>query len=300
MRILVTGSSGLVGSALVEKLLSQGHSISRLVRRKADASKGEAYWNPEGGSVDKTGLAELRPEVVINLAGENIASGRWTAERKRKIRDSRVHGTRALADTLAHLETPPKAFLCASAIGYFGSRGDERLDEASIPGEGFLAEVCEEWESSAEPAAKAGIRTVNLRIGVILSPKGGALKKMLLPFKLGLGGVIGSGKQYMSWIALDDVVGILDFAIQNASLQGPVNAVAPNPVTNKEFTKTLGRVLWRPTCLPMPASTARMVFGEMADELLLASTRVEPAKLRQAGYAFQYPDLKAALRHLLK
>jgi uncharacterized protein (TIGR01777 family) len=281
-------------------LSAQGHTISRLVRRKANAANGEAYWNPEGGSVDKTGLAALEPEVVVNLAGENIASGRWNETRKRKIHDSRVNGTRALADTLAHLETKPKAFICASATGYYGSRGDELLTEASPPGDGFLAELCQEWEQASELAAKAGIRTANLRLGVVLSREGGGLKKMLFPFKLGLGGLIGSGKQYMPWISLDDVVGAFEFAIQNEALRGPVNTVAPNVVTNKEFTKTLGRVLWRPTCVPLPASTARMLLGEMADELLLASARVTPGKLQQAGFKFQYPELKDALKHLLK
>ncbi len=300
MRILITGAGGLVGTALSARLSAQGHSISRLVRRPANASRGEAYWNPEGGSVDKTGLADLKPEVVVHLAGENIASGRWNETRKRKIRDSRVNGTRALADALAHLENKPKALICASAVGFYGSRGDEPLTEASPPGEGFLAEVCQAWEEGSELAAKAGIRTVNLRIGVILSPEGGALKKMLLPFKLGLGGVIGSGQQYWSWIALDDVVNAFDFAIQNETLRGPVNVVAPDPVTNKEFTKTLGRVLWRPTCFPLPASTARMLIGEMADALLLSSARAVPAKLEKAGFKFQYPGLKEALKHLLK
>ncbi len=300
MRILVTGSSGLVGTALVERLTSQGHSISRLVRRKADASKGEAYWNPEGGSVDKTGISGLRPEVVVNLAGESIAAGRWNETRKRKMRDSRVNGTRALADALAHLEEKPKAFICASAVGYFGTRGDEVLTDTSAPGENFLAEVCQEWERGSQLAAQAGIRTVNLRLGMVLSKEGGGLKKMLLPFRLGLGGILGSGRQYVSWITLDDVVNAFDFAIQNQSLEGPTNAVTPHPVTNKEFTKTLGRVLWRPTCLPLPASTARMLFGEMADELLLASARVLPEKLEKAGFRFQYPDLKAALKHVLQ
>ena len=300
MRILITGASGMVGTALSAQLSAQGHSISRLVRGKANASRGEAYWNPEGGSVDKTGLSALNPEVVVNLAGENIASGRWNEKRKRKIRDSRVNGTRALADCLAHLETKPKALICASASGFYGTRGDELLTEESSAGEGFLAEVCQEWEQACEPAAKAGIRTANLRLGMVMSPEGGGLKKLLLPFKLGLGGVIGSGRQYMPWITLDDVVGAFAFAIQNESLRGAINTVAPQPVTNKEFTKTLGKVLLRPTCLPLPASTARMLIGEMADELLLASTRMVPAKLQQAGFKFQYPELKDALKHLLK
>lgn len=299
MKILITGSHGLVGSALAERLKAQGHEILRLVREKANSSRGEAYWNAEGGSVDKTGLDLIAPEAVIHLAGENIASGRWNKERKRKIRDSRVNGTRALADALAHLQTKPKVFICASAVGYFGSRGDEKLTEASAPGESFLAEVCKEWEAASKRASDAGIRTVNLRFGVILSKEGGMLKKLKLPFKLGLGGVIGSGQQYMSWITLEDVLGAIEFALQNASLQGPVNTVAPQAVTNREFTKTMGRVLLRPTLLPLPASTARMVLGEMADELILASLRVVPEKLEKAGYRFQHPDLKGALKSVL-
>ena len=227
MRILITGASGLVGSALCERLSAQGHSISRLVRHQANASRGEAYWGPEGGSIDKSGLEVLKPEIVVNLAGENIAGGRWNDERKRKIRDSRVNGTRALADALSHLENKPKAFICASAIGFYGSRGDEPLTEESAPGEGFLAEVCQEWEEASERVAKAGIRTVNLRIGVVLSPEGGALKKMLLPFKLGVGGVIGSGQQYMSWIALEDLVNVIEYAAlgQHAGHPGKIRKI---------------------------------------------------------------------------
>ncbi|HKY63788.1 MAG TPA: TIGR01777 family oxidoreductase [bacterium] len=299
MKILITGSHGMVGSALAERLKAQGHEILCLVRHKANASRGEAYWNAEGGSVDKTGVDVLAPEAVISLAGENIASGRWTQERKRRIRDSRVNGTRALSEALAHLQVKPKVFLCASAVGYFGSRGDEKLTEASPPGHGFLAEVCQEWEAATKTSAEAGIRTANLRFGVILSRSGGMLKKILLPFKLGVGGIIGSGRQYMSWITLEDVVGAIEFALQNSSLQGPVNTVAPEAVTNREFTKALGRKLWRPTCLPLPASTARMVFGEMADEMLLASARVVPEKLEKAGFRFKHPDLKGALKSLL-
>ena len=299
MKILITGSHGLVGSTLAERLKAQGHEILRLVRHKANASRHEAYWNAEGGSVDKTGLDVLEPEAVIHLAGENIAGGRWNQERKRKIRDSRVNGTRALAESLAHLRTKPKVFICASAVGYFGSRGNEKLTEASAPGQGFLAEVCQEWEAASKLASEAGIRTVNLRFGVILSREGGMLKKVLLPFKLGVGGVIGSGQQYMSWITLEDVLSTIEFALQNSSLQGPVNVGAPQPVTNREFTKTLGRALWRPTLFPLPASTARMLLGEMADELLLASLRVIPEKLEKAGYRFKHPDLKGALQSLL-
>lgn len=299
MKILITGSHGMVGSALAERLKAQGHEILRLTQQKANSSHGEAYWNAEGGSIDKSGLDVLAPEAVIHLAGENIAGGRWNKDRKRKIRDSRVNGTRALADALAHLQSPPKVFICASAVGYFGSRGNEKLTESSGPGEGFLAEVCQEWEAASKRASDAGIRTANLRFGVILSREGGMLKKLLLPFKLGAGGVIGSGQQYMSWITLDDVLGVIEFALQNSAIHGPVNTVAPQPVTNREFTKTLGRALWRPTLLPLPASTARMVLGEMADELILASLRVIPEKLEKNGYRFQHPDLKGALKSLL-
>ena len=299
MKILITGSHGMVGSALAERLKAQGHEILRLVRHKANASRGEVYWNAEGGSVDKTGLDVLAPEAVVHLAGESIASGRWNEVRKRRIRDSRVNGTRALAESLAHLQVKPKVFICASATGYFGSRGDEKLTESSAPGQGFLAKVCQEWEAASKLASEAGIRTANLRFGVILSRQGGMLKKILLPFKLGVGGVVGSGRQYMPWITLEDVLGVIEFALQNSSLQGPVNTVAPQAVTNREFTKTLGRVLWRPTLLPLPASTARMVLGEMADELLLASARAVPEKLEKAGFRFKHPDLKGALKSLL-
>ncbi len=300
MNILVTGASGLVGSALIPQLESKGHRIFRLVRQKARADKNEIYWFPETGSLDKSALEGLGIEAVVHLAGENIAAGRWNEKRKKKILDSRVNGTRVLAEALSSLRSLPKVLVCASAVGYYGSRGDEILSEESSSGDGFLAEVCRKWEAAAQPAVDKGIRVVQLRFGIILSKEGGALKKMLLPFKLGLGGVVGSGRQYYSWIALDDVVQIIQFAIEKTQLRGPVNTDSPNPVTNREFTKTLGRVLWRPTLFPLPASTARMVFGEMADEMLLASARAVPAKLQSAGYSFLYPQLKEALRHLLK
>jgi hypothetical protein len=235
----------------------------------------------------------------VHLAGENIAAGRWTVEKKARIRDSRVKGTKTLCEALAQLSQPPKVLVSASAIGYYGDRGAELLWENSALGTGFLAEVCQAWEEATRPAMEKGIRVVLLRIGVVLSPAGGALAKMLLPFKLGLGGIIGSGKQYMSWIALDDVVGTIDHVLITDTLQGPVNAVAPHPVTNSEFTKTLRRVLRRPTLFPMPAFAARLAFGEMADELLLASTRVEPKRLIATEYRFRYPELEDALRHLL-
>jgi uncharacterized protein (TIGR01777 family) len=296
MNILVTGSSGLIGSALLPFLTTGGHQVTRLVRSQPRAGEMAVRWDPDAGALDPKSLEGV--DAVVHLAGENIAA-RWTAAKKRQIRDSRVKGTRLLSDTLARLETPPKVLVCASAIGYYGDRGEEVLTEESAAGSGFLAEVCRAWEGAAEPARQKGIRVVHLRFGVVLSPAGGALAKMLPPFRLGLGGPLGHGRQYMSWIAIDDAVGAIQHALNVAALQGPTNAVAPSPVTNQQFTKTLGKVLGRPTLFPMPAFAARLMFGEMADELLLASARVQPTKLLSTGYAFRYPDLEAALRHLL-
>jgi len=295
MKILVSGSTGLVGSALVPFLLTGGHQVARLVRSQPTAG-GEVPWDPAAGRLEATNLEGL--DAVVHLAGERI-TGRWTAAKKARIRSSRVQGTRLLAEALAGLKQPPKTLVCASAIGYYGNRGDEVLREDSPSGAGFLAEVCREWEAAARPAAEKGIRVVQLRIGVVLSPAGGALARMRTPFKLGLGGRIGNGKQYMSWIAIEDLTGAIHHALTNESLRGPVNAVAPRSVTNLEFTKTLGRVLGRPTLFPLPAFAARLAFGEMADELLLASTRVEPTKLVSSGYRFRAPELEGALRHLL-
>jgi uncharacterized protein (TIGR01777 family) len=295
MKVLVTGSSGLIGSAVVENLIAGGHSVIRLVRRAP--GQNEIHWDPAAGTIDAAGLEGL--DAVVHLAGENVAQGRWTQEKKKRIRDSRVEGTRILCNALSGLVQPPRVLVAASAIGYYGARGDEVLTEESPPGSGFLSDVCRQWEAATAPAAQRGIRVVNLRIGIVLSSKGGALAKMLLPFKLGVGGRVGSGKQYMSWIALDDVVGAIDHAIANDSLSGPVNAVAPNPVTNYEFTKALGKVLEKPTLFPMPAFAAHLALGEIADELLLASTRVEPRRLLATGYKFLFPELEGALRHLL-
>ncbi len=294
MHIGVTGASGLVGSALVPMLTMRGDQVTRLVRRQAGA--GEATWNPEG-TFDASHLAGM--DAVVHLAGENIAAARWSAKVKERIRTSRVQGTHALCKALAQMPTPPKMLVSASAIGFYGNRGDEPLTEAAAVGTGFLAEVVRDWEAAAQPARDAGLRVVNLRIGVILSPKGGALAKMLLPFKLGAGGRVGSGRQYWSWISIEDVAGAIHHALRTDSLLGPVNVVAPNPVTNAEFTKTLGRVLNRPTIVPMPAFAARLALGEMADELLLSSTRVVPDKLDRSGYDFRQPALEPALRHLL-
>lgn len=297
MKVLVTGASGLVGSALVPFLSQGDHSVTRLVRSKPKPRAAEAYWSPGAGVIDPDALQGL--DAVVHLAGETISDQRWTLEKKARIRDSRVRGTRLLAETLAESPQPPKALVCASAIGYYGSRGDEILREDAAPGSGFLAEVCQEWEAAAEPARRRGMRVVHLRTGVVLSPAGGALARMLTPFKLGVGGKIGSGRQYMSWVSIDDLVAIIHFALGTDTLQGPVNAVAPEAVTNLQFTKTLGHVLLRPTLFPMPAFAARLAFGEMADELLLASARVEPARLQSAGYSFRHARLETALRHVL-
>ena len=297
MNILVSGSSGLVGSSLVSSLSSDGHSVIRLVRSEPAAGEAEVHWNPESGKVDIERLEGLG--AVVHLAGENIAAGRWAPERKARIRDSRVKGTRLLCESLADLAQPPRVLVCSSAIGYYGNRSQEILNEESASGSGFLAEVCREWEAAAEPAIQGGIRVVNLRIGVVLSAAGGALAKMLFPFRMGAGGRIGSGRQYMSWVALDDVVGAIQHALITDALQGAINVVAPHPVTNREFTKILGRVLGRPTLFSMPAFAARLAFGEMGDELLLGSTRVEPVRLLATEYQFRHPDLENALRHLL-
>ncbi len=297
MRVLVSGASGLVGSELVPALEQAGHRVARMVRRASRAG-GEALWNPLTGEINPAAVEAC--DTVINLAGESIASGRWTAAKKARIRDSRVRGTQTLATALARLPQRPRTLINASAIGYYGNRGDEVLDENSAPGSGdFLSEVCAAWEGATAAAAEAGVRVVLVRFGVVLSGQGGALKKMLLPFKLGLGGKVGSGRQYMSWVALDDAVGAILHALNTDSVRGPLNVVSPQPVTNLEFTKTLGRVLSRPTVFPMPALAARVVFGQMADELLLSSKRVMPAKLSASGYAFKWPTLAAALDHVL-
>lgn len=295
MRILVSGSTGLVGSDLVLFLTNAGHQVSRLVR--SGNSSGSVRWDPETGTIDRSGLEGI--DAVVHLAGENIAAGRWTAAKKARIRDSRVKGTRLLSESIAGMARPPRVLVSASAIGYYGDRGDEVLREESPPGSGFLPEVCRQWEAATNPATRKGIRVVHLRTGLVLSGKGGALAKMLLPFKMGVGGKIGSGRQYMSWITLDDHCAVILHCIQAGTLQGPVNAVSPSPVTNLEFTKTLGRVLSRPTIFPLPAVAARIALGEMADDLLLASTRVEPSKLVASRFGFRYRDLEPALRFVL-
>ena len=297
MNVLISGSSGLIGSALAPFLAAGGHSVGRLVRRAGPSGGAEVFWDPQAGLLDPARLEGF--DGVVHLAGDSIAEGRWTEQKKRRLLDSRVKGTRLLSEALSRTQRPPRVMVCASAIGYYGNRGAELLREDSPPGSLFLSRLCREWEEAAEPARRKGIRVVHLRFGVVLSALGGALAKMLFPFRMGLGGRIGSGEQYMSWIAIDDVLGVALHALMTESLRGPANAVTPSPVTNSEFTRTLGRVLGRPTVFPMPAFAARLAFGEMADELLLASARVDPAKLRDTGYRFQYPDLEPALRHLL-
>ncbi len=296
MKILLSGASGLVGKALMKGLEPEGHEIYRLVRY-APRDNAEIEWSPDRYSI---ALAQIEGfDAVVHLAGESIAEGRWTDDKKKRIRESRAKGTRLLSDALANLAEPPKTLISASAIGYYGNRGEELLTEASAPGDDFLADVCVEWEKSTSLAKEKGIRTVNARFGIILDQEGGALAKMLPPFRMGVGGRIGSGEQWMSWIALDDVVGGIKYVLANDFLIGPVNFVAPNPVTNAEFTRALGHALSRPTIFPIPAFGVRLLFGEMADALLLSSQRVAPERLEASGYQFQFPQLAAALRHVL-
>jgi uncharacterized protein (TIGR01777 family) len=298
--VAVTGSTGLVGAALTVALARGGHRVVRLVRSgTATQAPGEhtVRWDPGRGTIDAAGLEGV--DAVVHLAGESIASGRWTAAKRRRIRDSRVGATRVLAEALARLERPPATLVAASAVGYYGDRGDEVLREESAPGGGFLADVCREWEAAAAPAARRGLRVVHMRIGMVLAATGGALAALLPPFRLGLGGPVGSGRQWMSWISLDDLVRAILHALATASLAGPINAVAPAPVTNREFARTLGRVLRRPAVLPLPAVAARLLLGRMADELLLASARVVPARLEAAGFTFGDATLERALRRLL-
>lgn len=292
MRVLLSGASGLIGSALARRLAASSEVV-RLVRRDPLSAAKEIRWDPAAGRIEPKQLEGF--DAVVHLAGENIGAGRWTAAKKARIRSSRVEGTSLLAKTLAGLNQPPKVLVSASAVGYYGDRGEEKLDEGSGPGTGFLAEVCGAWEEAAMTAAEAGIRVVLARFGVVLSPEGGALARLLPLFRFGLGGRLGSGRQYMSWIALEDAVAAIAFVMENDSLRGSVNVSSPQPVTNREFTQTLGRVLRRPTLLHAPSIALRAVLGEMADEMLLASVRVYPRRLLEAGFSFSKPDLEAAL-----
>ncbi|GIW40237.1 MAG: hypothetical protein KatS3mg076_0814 [Candidatus Binatia bacterium] len=293
--VAVSGSSGLVGAAASAFLATGGHRLTRLVRGVRSGT-GVAFWDPETGAVDTEALAGV--DTVLHLAGEPIV-GRWTASKKDRILRSRVQGTRALSEALATMPRKPDVLVSASAIGFYGDRADEWLTEESPPGSGFLAEVCRQWEAATEKAEAAGIRVVHLRIGVVLSAAGGALAAMLPAFRWGAGGVLGTGLQFLSWISLDDLLGVVLHAVARRDLVGPVNAVAPEPVTNREFTRVLGRVLGRPTLLPLPTFAARLAFGEAADELLLASARVRPARLLETGFSYRDPDLETALRSTL-
>ncbi len=297
LHVLVSGATGFVGSALVPFLTTGGHAVTRLARALRQPAPGMARWTPDTGAIDSTELAPV--DAVVHLAGENIAGGRWSAERKAAILASRSNTTRRLCETLAAFRPRPAVLICASAIGYYGDTGETSVDEQAEPGVGFLADVCRAWEDATAPALDAGIRVVNLRIGIVLSPAGGVLKQLLTPFQLGLGGRIGSGRQFMSWVALDDLLGIVLHGLRDAAVAGPVNAVAPGAVTNAEFTRGLGAVLGRPTLFPIPAAAARVAFGEMADEMLLSSTRVSPGRLADTGFVFRYPALDGALRHCL-
>jgi uncharacterized protein len=303
MRILVSGSTGMVGSDLVLALKHAGHDVLRLVRRRGNFTETQIGWDAEKGIRELSTLEGL--DAVVHLAGENIAGGLWTEERKERIHDSRTIGTKQLVETLGSLKQPPKTFVCASAIGYYGNRGNEVLTEVSSHGQGFLAKTCREWESAAQEASVFGIRVVSTRFGIILSPKGGALKAMSLPFRLGLAGNLGNGKQYMSWVALEDVVGALLHVLKHDELYGPVNVVSPEPVTNAQFTDAMRKILipaflpmhyWTP---PAPALAIQALFGEMGQELLLSSQRVKPIRLEETGYSFKYPQIKPTLRALL-
>jgi uncharacterized protein len=293
-QILVSGVSGPIGAVLLPSLKTGGYEVTRLVRG-AVTGDNQISWNPS---------RPISPDMVsgfnavIHLAGESIV-GRWTKTKKTNIRESRVAGTTALAEALAQAKDKPEVFVCSSAIGYYGDRGNEVLNEQSKPGVGFLAEVCRQWEAATHAAASAGIRTVQMRTGVVLSPRGGALGAMLTPFKMGLGGRIGDGQQWMSWIDVQDMVGAINH-IMNSDLRGPVNMVAPKPVKNVEFTKTLARVLSRPAIFPMPAFAVKLAFGEMGETVLLGSQRVEPSQLVMSGYPFRFTDLRASLENNLK
>lgn len=297
--VVIAGASGLVGRALTRSLEEHGHAVRHLVRREVRDSQREIFWDPAQGQIDADELNGV--DAVVNLSGENVAAGKWTAEFKSRLRDSRVQSTSLLARTIAALPHKPRVLCSASAIGFYGVRGEEPLDEESPAGTGFLADLCREWEAANEPASQAGVRVVQLRIGVVMSRDGGALAKMMGPFKAGMGGVLGSGNQYISWVAIDDVVAAIEYVIDHDPIQGAVNLTAPNPVTNRDFTKALGKQLGRPTLVPVPAFALRMMVGrEMADEMLLGGAVIYPRKLTQAGFSFQHPTIESALAAALR
>lgn len=297
LTVAITGASGMVGSSLSHFLTTGGHEVVRLVRDSRKMDAGDVFWNPATGVLDEKGLQ--RVDAVVHLAGTSIASGRWTEERKRSIKQSRIRGTELIARTLATMKNGPRVLVSASAVGFYGNRGSEVLNETASAGRGFLAEVCRGWEGATKPAERAGVRVVTMRMGVVLSPKGGALGQMLLPFKMGAGGRLGSGKQYMSWIDLDDLIGLLQHAIYDESLRGPVNATAPTPVPNSAFTSALGRALGRPTVVPVPSFAVKAAFGELGTEALLWGQRVVPEKALKSGFDFFYEGVEDSLRFQL-
>jgi uncharacterized protein (TIGR01777 family) len=296
MLVAVTGSTGMIGSALVPSLVADGHEVLRLTRSPSPGP-GAAHWDPAGGTIDSEALSKAG--AVVHLAGRSIFALRWTAGVKREILSSRARGTRLLAETIAGLRGGPRVLVCASGINYYGDRGDEVLTELSPSGQGFLAEVCRQWEGAADPAREAGIRTVHVRTGLVLTPSGGALPKLLPLFRVGLGGRFGSGRQWWSWVTVDDVVGIYRHAVTATSASGPLNATAPNPATNAAFTATLAKVLRRPALLPVPSFGPKLLLGQLAKELLFDSARVHPAATQSSGYSFHHPTLEPALHHLL-
>lgn len=297
MKVLVGGATGFVGAALIDYLTASRVEILRLSRSPSPAGEPTVQWDPASKLLPATALETV--DAVVHLAGESV-TGRWTADKKANIRNSRIDGTRLLSETLAGLKRRPRVLVCASAVGYYGDRGDELCTEQSAPGQGFLADVVVDWEAVTAPAKEAGIRVVHLRIGVVLSPSGGALAKMMLPFGLGLGGRVGSGRQYMSWVTLDDLVRMIDYIILHDDVRGAVNAVAPEAVTNAVFTDALGRAMRRPTILPLPAFLVQLLLGEMGKSLLLSSTRVDPVVLRESGYDFVHTTLDGALVELVR
>ena len=297
MKILISGASGLIGTNLIPTLIAKGNQVYKLVRRTPGGID-EIQWNPEENTIEDDKLEGF--DAVIHLAGDNVGSENWSDEKKRKIRESRVNGTRTLVDALKRCIVPPKHFISASATGFYGDRGSEIVNEESAAGKGFLPEVCQEWESEALKAENFGARVVLMRTGIVLAKDGGALAKMLTPFKFAVGGVVGSGKQYMSWIALDDEIKAIHFVLEHENIRGAINLTAPNAVTNAEFTHALGSVINRPTILPIPEFAIKMLFGEMGETLLLEGVRVHPQKLLDAGFKFEYADLESALKHVLQ
>lgn len=296
LHVAVTGASGLIGSALVPYLTTGGHRVTRLVRA-TPSEEGRVRWDPERGELNPDALEGV--DAVVHLASASVSDGRWSDAQKKQILDSRVRGTRLIAETLAKMKRPPRVLICASGMNYYGHRGEELLDEASSKGRGFLSDVVEQWEAAAEPARQRGIRVVSLRISMVLTPKGGALQKLLTPFKAGVGGPVGSGTQWMSWISIEDLLGLVEHALVTDSLRGPVNAAAPGAVRNAEWGRTLGKVLRRPSVMPLPAPVVRAAFGQMGEELLLSSVRLEPKAALASGFQFELPELEPALRFLL-